>query len=368
MVQKYNKADYLFLTYVLVLVVVGMIMLTSASSVLGYEKFHDPYWYVKHQIIYGLIPGIFLFILFSKIDFKKWEKWSFPLFIINIFLLIAVFLPLIGAEYGKAKSWIYIGGFSLQPSELLKLSFILYLSTWLEKRGAKGIRDFKFGLIPFLVLLGIATFLIAMQPDIGTMSIIIVIAMVLFFVAGAKIWHMLLIGMGGAGLMGLLIKIAPYRLERFTAYLNPEIDPQGIGYHIKQALIAVGSGGILGRGLGQSRQKFLYLPEVAGDSIYAVIAEELGLILSAVIVVLFILLALRGLRIAGQSPEVYGKLVATGIIAWVIFQAFLNIGGMIDLIPMTGIPLPFISFGGTALTILLAGMGILVNISKQTRE
>ena len=368
MVQKYNKADYVFLTYVFLLIVAGMIMLTSASSMLGYEKFHNPYWYVQHQIIFGLLPGLALFLICAKIDYHKWEKWAFTILVINILLLFAVFIPGIGAGYGKAKSWIFIGGFSIQPSELLKLSFILYLATWLDKRGAKGVRDLSFGFIPFVILLGIVTFLVALQPDIGTMSIIIVISLIVYFVAGGRIFHMAWLSLIGVGLMAFLIKIAPYRLARFTAFLDPEKDPQGIAYHIHQALIAVGSGGFFGRGLGQSRQKFLYLPEVAGDSIYAVIAEELGFLFSLIILTLFIFIAIRGLKIAQRAPDVYGKLVATGVVVWIVIQAFLNIGGMIGLIPMTGVPLPFISYGGTALVILMGGLGILTNISKQAKD
>ena len=207
-----------------------------------------------------------------------------------------------------------------------------------------------------------------LQPDMGTMIIISVTALAVYFVAGAPFKHLLWLILGASGLFLILIKIAPYRAARLTVFLNPAIDPQGIGYHINQALLAIGSGGIFGLGLGHSRQKYLYLPEVTGDSIFAVIAEELGLVFALVLIALFLVLMYRGLKIAKAAPDMLGKLVASGIIAWISLQAFINIAAMVTLIPLTGIPLPFISYGSSALASSIIAIGVLTNISKQTKN
>ena len=361
---KGKQPDYVLIILFGILILFGLVMLSSAGTALGYQKFDDPYYFLKHQVLFGLIPGLIFLFIFSKIDYRKWKKIAFPLLIFSIVLLILVFIPGLGASYGKAKSWINIAGFSLQPSEIVKLTFLIYLATWLEKRSKEEIKDVSAGLAPFLISLLTVALLMVLQPDIGTMSVIILVSLIVFFIAGADILH--LIGIGTVGLAGLflLIKSAPYRVARFTTFLHPELDPQGIGYHINQALLAIGSGGLFGLGLGHSRQKFQYLPEATGDSIFAIIAEELGFILTLGLIFLFLFLAYRGFVLAQKAPDKFGKLLVVGIISWFVIQAFVNIGAMLGLLPMTGIPLPFISYGGTALMTSLAAVGILVNISK----
>jgi len=235
-------------------------------------------------------------------------------------------------------------------------------------KNIEGIKDAAYGLKPFLVIVGSIVFLIMLQPDMGTMVIIAITAFIIFYVAGAPLKHLAWILLGASGLFLLLIKLAPYRAARFTVFLNPALDPQGIGYHINQALLAIGSGGIFGLGLGHSRQKYLYLPEVTGDSVFAVIAEELGLIFAIVLIMIFLFLMYRGLQIARSAPDNFGKLVAVGITVWIVLQAFINIAAMVTLVPLTGIPLPFISYGSSALATSLAAMGILISISKQTKR
>jgi len=254
--------------------------------------------------------------------------------------------------------------FSLQPAEIVKLTFLFYLAAWLERRGSVGLRDTQAGLIPFVSVLGAIILLIALQPDVGTMAIIVAIAMVVYFVAGAPILHIAGLIVAGSGLLGLLVVLAPYRAARFTTFLYPELDPQGVGYHINQALLAIGSGGIFGLGYGASRQKFEYLPEVSGDSIFAVTAEEMGLIFCLLLVFLFLLFFRRAIKVALAAPDVFGKLVAVGIASWLTIQAFVNIGSMVSIMPMTGVTLPFISYGGTSLAISLAAVGVLLNISR----
>jgi cell division protein FtsW len=243
---------------------------------------------------------------------------------------------------------------------------IIYLAAWLQGRGTK-IKDLKQGLIPFLMILGFTAFLIISQPDIGTLGVIVMISLIMFYVAGAPLKYIIGILLGGLAMVGLLIKLEPYRMNRLTAFLDPSVDPQGISYQINQALLAVGSGGIFGLGLGHSRQKFNYLPEPVGDSIFAIISEELGLIGASMLVCFFIAFALRGFRIARFAPDEFSRLVAVGITSWVVFQALVNIMSILKLMPLTGIPLPFISYGSTSLVFTLVGIGILLNISKYAK-
>ena len=229
--------------------------------------------------------------------------------------------------------------------------------------------DASSSLIPFLIMVGFLVLVIAgVQKDLGTMVVIAVIAITVYFTAGAPWRHLTLLGIGGTGLFLLLVRIFPYRWQRLTVFLNPELDPQGIGYHINQALLAIGSGGLFGLGLGHSQQKFNYLPEPAGDSIFAIISEELGFFFAVMLVILFLALFLQGIKIARQAPDPFGKLLTVGIMIWIIFQAYINIAAMLSLVPLTGIPLPFISYGSSSLVMLLIAVGLVVNVSKQTKK
>jgi cell division protein FtsW len=364
--SKSHQPDYILITTLSIIIVFGLIALSSASTVVAYQKFNDGYYFLKHQILFGLIPGLIFLFFTLKINYIKWKKFSLPLLIISILFLIAVFIPNIGATYSNAKSWINIAGISFQPSELVKLTLILFLAAWFEKKGEK-IKNFSQSILPFLLLLASISFLIILQPDIGTLLVIIFIALVILFVTKANLLHFLLIILSGIGLFGLLIKIAPYRMARLTVFLNPELDPLGIGYHINQAFLAIGSGGIFGLGLGHSQQKFQYLPEVIGDSIFAIIAEELGFIISVGLIILFLILIFRGFKISQSAPNEFAKFIAVGIVSWFGIQIFVNIAAMVGLVPITGITLPFVSYGGSSLAISLAAAGILINISKYTK-
>ncbi|OGG87081.1 cell division protein FtsW [Candidatus Kuenenbacteria bacterium RIFCSPHIGHO2_02_FULL_39_13] len=361
-----HQPDYTLIILFEVIVVFGLIMLSSATAVLGYDKFEDSYWYLKHQIMQGLLPGLFLFLVLSRVDYRLWKKFSAALLWFSLGLLVLVFVPGIGADYGKAKSWLNIGGFSLQPAEIVKLTFLMYLAAWLEKRKER-VQTAAYGLIPFLVYLGLVGGLIILQPDIGTLFIIILISLVVFYMAGARYKHLFYIMLAGAAGFVVLIKAASYRLDRLTSFLHPSVDPQGIGYHINQALLAVGSGGWFGLGLGHSEQKFQYLPEVAGDSIFAVIAEELGFVLILAVIVVFLWLFTRIMKVAKNAPDMYGNLIAVAVATWIVGQFFVNVAAMLRLMPLTGVPLPLISYGGTAMMTAMAGIGIVVNISRYTR-
>jgi len=360
----FHAPDKLFLTCFFILIGLGLILLSSASAVVSFQKYGTSYYYVVHQFLFGFLPGFVVLVCCSVIDYRKWKQWAFPLLIISVILLAAVFLPGIGMEHGGARRWINFGAFSFQPSEIVKLTFLLYVAAWLSGKGEKNVKDFSYGFIPFMTLVGIISFLIMLQPDVGTMGVIIIAVFAMYFLGGASVSHVALAGFGGIGLMVLLIKAAPYRMQRLTTFLNPEHDPLGIGYHINQALLAVGSGGLWGKGFGHSRQKFAYLPEVFGDSIFAVIAEELGFIFAVFFVAFILFWILRGLRIAQRAGDDFGMLVATGIMSWFAFQAFINIGAMLSVLPLTGIPLPFVSYGGTALIVEMAAIGIVLNISR----
>lgn len=363
--QHTHNPDYTYLAIVGTIVLFGLIMLTSASAAIAYHKFGDSYYIIKHQIVFGLVPGIAGLLVFSRIPYAFWKKNAWNFLLASIALLVIVFIPGLSAGIGTAHSWISIGGlFSLQPSEIVKLTFLFYLAAWLEKRGEAGVRDVHGGLLTFAGILGTILGLLILQPDVGTMSIIAAISLTVYFVGGAPITHVLgFVGAGATGL-ALLIGLEPYRAARFTTFLNPELDPQGIGYHINQALLAIGSGGFIGVGYGLSRQKFEYLPEVAGDSIFAVISEELGMIGGVFLLAAFLFLLFRTLKIASEAPDKFGKYVAVGIGAWFTIQAFVNIASMAALMPMTGVPLPFVSYGGTSLAIGLSAVGVVLNISK----
>ncbi len=365
--KQNSLVDYVFIILVFMIVGIGLLLLSSASSVVSFQKFGSSYYYIKHQLLFGLLPGICFFIILSKIDYHQVVKYVMPVLAAIVVALIAVLVPGVGSEFGGASRWLDIGFFSFQPSEIAKLVLIMYLAYWFDKKGLEEIRTWKRGTLPFVVLVGIISALLIKQPDMGTMVVIILSALVLYFLAGARIFNITILLLGGSGLLYLLIKIASYRLSRLTVFLNPELEPQGIGYHINQALLAVGSGGFWGLGLGHSRQKYQYLPEVTGDSIFAVVAEELGFLLTTILIVLLVSLILRGFRIAKQAPDNLGRLLASGIMVWLGIQILVNIAAMLNLLPLTGIPLPFISHGGSALATALAGLGIIVNISSQAR-
>jgi len=363
--KKYHDPDRMLLAVISILLIFGLISLSSASSVVAYDKFGDAYYYFKHQL-FGLGLGLVAFWFFAKIDYHVWQKYAFGFLVFSILLLLLVFIPGLSANYGKARSWINIFGFSLQPSEFVKLSFLLYLAAWLEAR-REDLHDYEKGIGPFVVILGLVGFLMLLQPDLGTLIIIGATSLIVYFVGGGKLKHVLAIIL--IGLIGLVImvQIKPYQMNRFKCMFDSSFSPTDICYQTNQSLIAVGSGGLFGRGLGESRQKFMYLPEVSGDSIFAIIAEEAGFVVSVFFIILFLFLFYRGYFIAKYAPDIYGRNMAIGIVSWLTIQAIVNVAGIINIMPMTGVPLPFVSYGGTAILAALSASGILVNISKQTQ-
>ncbi|MEA3273171.1 MAG: putative lipid II flippase FtsW [Patescibacteria group bacterium] len=362
--MKNNHADKPLMITIFALVIFGLVMIFSAGIALSLNNFGEPYHYFYHQLFYGIIPGLVFWMIFQNIDYHRLEKFAFPFFIFALVTLILVLIPGIGQVHKGAARWLVLGPISFQPTEVAKLAMILYLAAWFASKRDK-IRSFMEGFFPFLGILAVMSLLVFMQPDVGTLGMIVIISMVIFFLASGKLSHLASLLMVGIVALFFMVKLAPYRMARLTVFLNPGTDPQGIGYQINQALIAIGSGGLWGIGLGHGRQKFLYLPEPVGDSIYAILCEELGLIGGVVLVLLFIVIGWRGFMITKKAPDFFGKLVAGGITAWITFQAFINIAAITSLMPLTGIPLPFVSYGGSALIIVLIASGILLNISKK---
>ena len=350
-----TSPDWFLISLVLGLTFFGVIMVGNASVVEAFRDFGDKFYYLRQQIIWALL-GLSAFFVFSFFDYRKLKKLALPLILFSFITLILVLIPGIGTKALGARRWLALGFFSFQPSELTKLTFILYLSSFFASKK-------KFW--PFLFVLAALLLLIMLQPDLGTAVILAVTSLIIYFTSGAPL---LLIGLTGflglAGGAGLIFSSA-YRRERLMTFLDPSRDPLGASYHIRQILIAIGSGGLFGVGLGQSRQKHEYLPEASTDSIFAVVAEELGFLGAVSILIIFLLLVWRGIRIAKEAPDDFGKLLAVGITTWIGFQALVNLSAMVALVPLTGVPLPFISYGGSSLVLSLTAMGILVNISKQ---
>jgi len=369
-----GNPDYILIIVTAILIILGIIILASVSASLSQERFGTTYYFLNHQLLFGLIPGIFLAFLAFRIKLAFLKKWALILLLINLILLAMVFLPKVGAGAGGAARWLNLGPISFQPSEFLKLTFIFYLAAWLgsrtpqqQKTGfGRTEKPFSPTLVAFSIVIGLISLLLIFQPDISTLALIVASALLIYFLAGTPLWHSLLIILAGLGGLFALIKLAPYRADRLLVFFQPETDPMGIGYQIKQALIAVGSGGIfgLGLGLGMFRQKLWLLPQSLSDSIFAIFAEEGGFIGSSILIFLFLIFLWRGFKIAKLREDKFSQLTALGLTVWICLQGFTNIGSMVGILPLTGIPLPFISYGGSALVAELIGVGILLNISK----
>lgn len=364
-VTKKTHADYILLAYFAALLLFGLLMLTSASSVIAYDRFGDAYHFVKRQMLFGVLPGTLGFLFFSKIPYPLLKKFGNIIFYGTTALLIAVLIPGVGSTFDTgARSWIALGGFSFQPAEVAKFGLVFYMAYYLSAIGDK-LQQVKEGFIPALIMGMIPIGLVILQPDIGTASILFAVLFVILFGAHARARDLVALAGVAVAAFLLLIAVAPYRAARFTTFLHPELDPQGIGYHINQAYLAIGSGGWIGYGLGHSRQKFQYLPEVHADSIFAVLAEELGFVVTVGFLVFLVLIARRMLRLAKHAPDDYGRLLVMGITAWFMVQSLFNIAAMVGLMPITGVPLPFVSHGGTALLIAMSAVGVLANVSKE---
>jgi len=366
MKAKLGKINKRFLIWTIILVVGGFFIFMSASLgelARNEIKFSNVAF---NQLFYGLFLGSIACVFFSKIDYHVWKKYSFVFFIGSLLLTLAVFSP-IGIEHGGAKRWINLGFITFQPAELLKIAFIIYFAVWLSGLKEK-VATLSWGLLPFSGFAAILGALLLSQPDTDTFFVIIFAALAMYVASGAKWRHFLVILFAGIAVLAFLYYTRPYIKQRIQVMIHTTQSNQTSGYQLNQSLIAVGSGQIWGRGFGQSIQKFHYLPEPIGDSVFAVAAEEFGFIGGLSILAIFVMFSLEGIRISLKSGDNFGRLMSLGIVILIVSQAFINIGGMLGVLPLTGIPLPFISHGGTALFITLVEAGIIMNISRHARK
>ncbi len=361
-----KKVDKKLLVSILLLIGVGFLIFLSAS--LGLLA-RDPVYFSSiafKQIFFGLLPGLAALFLFSKMDYMKWRKLSFWFFLAAMALNLVIFIPGVGLSHGGATRWLLVGSFSFQVSEVLKIAAIIYFAAWLAMV-REGVKTWKRGLLPLVIILGVTGVLCLLQKDTDTMIVVSASLISMFVVAGGKWKDIFLIFLAGTLAFALLVYERPYIQTRIATFVNPAAESFTAGWQIQQSLIAIGSGGAFGRGFGQSIQKFNYLPEPVGDSIFAVAAEEFGFSGSLALVLLFVFFTFRGLKIAAGAGEPFGALLSVGIVSYIIIQSFMNIGAMTGVLPLSGIPLLFVSQGGTALLFVLAEAGILLNISRSAK-
>ncbi len=362
-----KQFDKYFFILVILITIIGLFSFVSASLGILTKNESTFYAVLFNQIVFGFIGGLFAMWGTSKIPYLFWKKYAFYIFVATLLLTVSVFIPKLGFSHGGARRWIELGPVSFQPAELLKLGFIIYFSAWLvwtqKKQG-----EIKYKIIPLISFLGLIALILLKQPDTKSLILITAATCSMLFVSGVS-WKKI-IGIIIVGILGLILLAftRPYVMNRIKTYINPSNDPTGSSYQLQQSLIAVGSGGVLGRGLGQSVQKFNYLPEPQGDSVFAVFGEEFGFLGTFVLIILYVFLGIRGYKIALNAPDTFGQYLVVGIISLIIAQSFLNITSLLGLFPLTGVPLVFISHGGTSLLIALGGTGIILNVSKYQNE
>ncbi len=367
MAKTNNKINYRIIAFTGALLLIGLSMLWSASTAESQQNFGNTNYYLIHQLTRGVLFGLISLYIFSKFDYQKLKKPAGIFVAAALLLLVLVKVPGLGVTANGATRWISMGPIFFQPAEVAKLALIIYLAAWTSKPHRSASHSFWESIFPPLVLIVTMAFLIIWQPDLGSTISLVTIAMVMFFAGGAKIKYLAWLAFSGIVAILGLAWLEPYRLQRITAFLNPSGDPLGIGYQINQALIAVGSGGLFGYGYGLSRQKRFYLPETINDSIFAIIAEELGFIRVVLILLVFVGLLYQCAKVALACSDNFGRMLAFGLTAMIGISVIINIGAIIGLVPLTGIPLPFFSYGSTAMILNLSAIGILLNISKQNK-
>lgn len=363
--KRYGFPDYVLIFSLAILVLFGLVMLASASSNLGQARFGDSAYYLKHQLLYGFSFGLAGFLLAFKVSYLWYKKFAVILLIGTALLLFLVFSPL-GFRAGAAERWLKIGPLVFQPAELLKITLVIYVAAWLAGNRDR-LKSFSRGFVPLLLVIALLSGLLLKQPTTSITAILIAAVLIMYFASGAKLSYIVGLMLLGVLAVSLVIAVTPYRLSRVLNFLDPQANLEGGGYHLNQARIAIGSGNLFGTGYGQSTTKINYLPEPMGDSIFAVIAEELGFVGSIFLISLFILLVWRILMLSKKVSDPFARLVLIGFGSLIALQSFMNIAAISGLIPLTGVPLPFISYGGTALAVFMTMGGIVVNISKHSR-
>jgi len=355
----------LFLSIV-ILTLVGLVMVYSAGAAVGHYRFDEPLYYLFRQAAWLLLGGL-LFWLLVRTDYRRWEPLVWPFFMVSLALLVAVLIPGVGAEVNGARRWLRIAGLTVQPAEVLKLAAVALLAHNLPRKG-ECLRDFRNGLLPQLILVGVPTFLIYHQPDLGNAVVVAAVALLLLYLAGARLVHLVLLLVAVVPVLAWKILDTGYRVRRLVAFLDPWADPTDSGWQITQSLMALGSGGVTGTGLADGVQKLYFLPEPHTDFIFSVVGEELGLLGTLAVAACFLLFAWRGLRVAVRAPTPFGQYLAAGIVILITLQALLNMMVCTSLVPTKGLPLPFVSYGGTSLVLNLAAAGVLLNISRWVAE
>jgi cell division protein FtsW len=361
----FERVDKPLLITIIVLLVSGLVIFGSAA--LGVLASNEVKFFsiIKNQLIYALIGGSVALCIGTLVPYQIYKKYAFVLFTFAVVLTSCVFVPGLSRYHGGAHRWIDIGSFSLQPSEALKFTFVVVVAYWCTKY-RNLFKNWKYGFLPYLLGMGIVTTIMLAQPDFGTYLIIAGASFITYFVGGARKQHIKYLALCGLAGFLLLILVRPYMLERVKTFFNNSHDPRGSSWQLNQSLIALGGGGLTGRGLGQSVQKFNYLPEPIGDSIFAVLGEELGFFGAMYLIILYAIVSVRGYVIAKVAVDQFGRLLATGIVSIILIQATINIASMLGILPLAGVPLPLVSHGGTALLVALFELGVLLNISKST--
>ncbi|HBY97785.1 MAG: putative lipid II flippase FtsW [Ardenticatenaceae bacterium] len=354
-------SDYVLLLTVLALVTIGLLMVYSATYTLGYYLHENAHWFIQRQAEWAGL-GLVTMLVFWRIPYATWQRWSVPIMALTVAALL-VLLLLAKSVFGATR-WLVNG--SIQPAEAAKVAIIIYIAHWASSKDER-IRKLDAGLIPFAVLIGLVSGLILLQPDFSTAALVALTSVTMFFIAGADLKQLVVTGLIGSTTLVLVATRASYRVDRIEAFLNPIDTQAGVGYQISQVLLAFARGGLKGEGLGSSRGNVPYLPAGHTDAIFAILGQELGLIACLLVLGLFLLLAHRGFRIAAAAPDAFGTILASGVTCWLIFQAIVNVAVVTSSIPFTGVPLPFISFGGSSLVTALAGVGLLLSVSATRR-
>ena len=364
--KKLPPIDFSIFILTTALTIIGLIFVLSSSFVWANHRFNDPFYFFKRQLLFANI-GFIGMVVVSKIDYHIYKKYTLTFLIISFIMLVAVLIPGIGMVRGGARSWIGIGAFSLQPSEFMKLSLIIFLAKFMSNNPDE-VKTLKQGVIPLIAIILMIFGLIMLQPDFGSGIVIIASGILMLFLCGVPVKYFLFVAVSGVfGIAALIIR-APYRLARITSYLDPLAEPLGAGFQILQSLYAITPGGLLGHGIGHSIQKHYYLPEPQTDFIFAIIAEEIGFIGATFVLLLFICFFMRLAHLALKIKDLFAKYVVLGIMSVLCVQVMINVGVVIGLLPVTGITLPFLSYGGSSLTITLLSIGIILNISRYTES
>lgn len=349
-------------TITFALICIGIVMIYSASSIYAWEKYKDSLYFLKRHLSFFII-GAFLTLLVMSIDYRKFSKWAKPLLVLSFFLLVLVLIPGIGREVAGARRWFRLGFISFQPSELANIAMIIYTADFIARK-SEYIRAFLRGFLPPTVIMGCAALLILTQPDLGTALALGIVIFIMLFVSGVRISYLLSLILASLPLLYILIFSVPYRRMRIMAFLNPWLDPKGSGFQVIQSQVALGSGGIFGIGLGHSKQKLFYLPAAHTDFIFSIIGEELGLLGTMGVVILFIIFIREGLKIIKNAPDKFGYFLSLGLVLMISLKGIINIGVSCGVLPTKGLPLPFISYGGSSFIFDMLSVGILMNIGR----